>query len=407
MMKPISKKKFEKPIILIKTLDSGDLLVVDSNTTVAIMDRFSFELKGGFKGKISHTEFSCRVVDFSRDKNYFVSISSDSKETKLFNIKTKKLIAKINRHHGAIACVAIDLMGRYMFSCGEDGKTFATDIKSTKLAFTLPVHVDAITDIVFSDNSIWLATASYDKKIQLFSLSTMSPSHKLIGHSSAVVKMQFLSNNRLFSIDKDSNGIVWDIKKGKVLVRLKGIHDSVLHVTKSSDDEFLFLGTALGYILVYELEKYKLLSAKYIKLDSSITALGFNEAQYSLMIATKKSELFFYNIFYGEKNLEEFVQKKEYASIHKYLEVNPLLIYTKVMKKVEIIWDLTVKKAKLALERNDKVAAIKLFKSFKNIPEKNRIMQKIILEYAEFNKFVIYVKQAKLPLAYSMANKYP
>ena len=67
----------------------------------------------------------------------------------------KKALAKIDRHQGAISCVGIDPKSRYVFSGGEDGKTFVLDIKSGKLAFTLPGHVDTINDIAFSYNMYW------------------------------------------------------------------------------------------------------------------------------------------------------------------------------------------------------------------------------------------------------------
>ncbi len=74
---------------------------------------------------------------------------------------------------------------------------------------------------------------------------------------------------------------------------------------------------------------------------------------------------------------------------------------------MEALWEMTLKKAKLALENSDKRTAIALFKSFKNIPDKNKIMQKVIREYAEFDKFAALAKQGKISLAYSLASQYP
>jgi len=192
-----------------------------------------------------------------------------------------------------------------------------------------------------------------------------------------------------------------------VIARLEGIHDTVVQVTKSSDNKFLFLATELGYILVYELEKYKLLSAKYIKLSSGITSLGFDGENQNLLIATSSNELYFYHIYDGEKNIEEFVEKKKYNEIYKYIEKNPLLQYTEIYQNVEVVWNLVLKKAILALEKGDKNTAITFFETFKSIPSKNKIIQKTIIEYADFDKFIIFAKQGKIALAYSLANKHP
>jgi len=406
-MKPHGEKKFSKPVIFTKILANDDLLVVDSNTTVVVMDSISWDIKSGFNAKIPHVDYKNRIVDFTSDGNYFVTISDTLKESKLYNVETKKMLAKVSRHQGNVSCVGISPNNSYMFSCGEDGKTFAIDIKSGKLVFTLPIHIDTINDIVFSENANWVATASYDRKVSLFSLDRMFSAYILIGHSAPVMKLQFLSKQRLFSIDKESNGIIWDIQTGKVIKRLEGLHDTVSQITIGSDNKFLFLGTMLGYILVYDCETYEQLSMQYIKLGSSITSLCFNEKKNDLIIATENCELFIYHIYDGEHNLKEFVKKKEYDYIYPYVEKNPLLKYTNIYARVEALWDLTLNKAKMALENSDKKTAITLFKSFKNIPDKNKIMQKTIREYGEFDKFLTLAKQGKISLAYSFANQYP
>jgi len=406
-MRPLSKKFFEYPVVLLKNLDDGGLLVVDSQMTVTILDKTNFGMKSGFRGNISYADYKNRVIDFTTDVKYFVSVSADTQESRLFDLQTKRIAMKVNRHQGGVSCVGIDPLNRYMFSCGKDGKTFAVDIKNAKLAFTLPMHSDSINDIAFSDNGVWLATASDDKKVFLFNIDSMSLKHKLIGHSKTVVKVQFLSMHRLFSVDNGSSGIVWDMKNAKVIKRLEGIHDVVVQVTKSCDNKFLFLATELGYILVYELENYKLLSSKYIKLSSRITSLGFDGLNQNLLIGTDSNELYFYNIYDSQEKIEEFIEKKEYDKVYKQVEKNPLLQYTKIYQKVEAIWDLVFKKAILALEKGDNKVATAFFSIFKNIPSKNKIIQKTIAEYAEFNQFVMFAKQGKIALAYSLVNKHP
>jgi len=111
----------------------------------------------------------------------------------------------------------------YGINCGDDGKTFAIDVESGKLVFTLPPHADTINDIAFSRNGNWVAVASYDRKISLFSLVTMTPKNKLKAHSAPVMHLKFFRRNKMLSIDKSSSAIVWNIYSGKVLQRLQGI----------------------------------------------------------------------------------------------------------------------------------------------------------------------------------------
>lgn len=403
-MEPLKTKRFENAIVLMKILDDDRMVVVDNKTTVRYVNRKSLEVLGGFKGKINHERYKNSVVAFSNNGEYFASLSSDTKESKLYNVETKKVIAKMNRHHGEVSCVGIDPKSRYMFSCGDDGKTFAIDVKSGKIAFTLPVHVDTVNDIVFSENGQWLATSSYDRKISVFNLEMMTPRHKMKIHSSPIMKVHFLTEHRVVSVDKDAKAVIFDIYSGKVLSRLNGIHDDVTQITASDDGKFLFFGTVLGYILVYDLKTYEIIARSYIKLKSKITALLFDKEDQHLIIGTDDGEILIYNIYAGTNHIKALLKNRDYDKIEDYIENNPILIYTDIYEMIEAIWQKTLAKAKLYLEVGERTKAIQLFQPFKNIPSKNQVMQKFILEYADFEKFSVLVKQERYPLAYSLAN---
>ena len=406
-MEVMKSKSVEKAVVLLKILENKRLLVIDKQTTIRFFDKDELIMKDGFKANINHEYYKNSVASFSNNGDFFGVITTNRKESKLFNAKTKKLRAKVDRHHGEVSCVGIDPLNRYMFSCGDDGKTFAIDIKSGKLVFTLPIHIDAVNDIAFSKNGNWVATASYDRKISIFSLVTMSPKEKLKAHSSPVMKLRFLKNNRLISIDKNSTAIIWNLQTNKVLERLQGIHDDVLHITTSKDDKFLFLGTALGYIIVYDLETYELLSPRYIKIASPITAMEFDKDTNRLLIGTEDGFILMYDIYEGVATIKEMLQNKQFSKIQREAEKNPILAYTDIYNLANNFWDTTLKKAKIALENGNKEKAILLFKTFKDVPSKNRIMQKLMSDYAEFAKFAKFAKEGKLALAYSLANTYP
>ena len=406
-MKIIKSKNFKEPIILIKILDDGSLLVVDAKTTIRYLNKDNLELRNGFKANINHLRYRNSVVAFSSEGKTFVTMSSDCRESRLYDATTKKAIAKVDRHHGEVSTVGIDITNKYMFSCGDDGKTFALDIKSGKLAFTLPVHIDAVNDIAFSSNGNWIATASYDRKVSVFNLAMMKQKHSLKAHSKPVMNIKFIGNNKLISIDKDSKAIVWDIYTGKVITRLEGIHDDVTQIVVTNDNRFLFFGTILGYILVYDLATYEQLSKKFIKLHTSITSLIFDDETNNLIIACNNGDVLFYDIYDGEKKIKALLKEKNYAEIYIQIGLNPLLAYTKVYTLISKLWENTLKKAMQALQKSDKKSAILIFSPFKNIPSKNKIMQQILIEYEEYGKFISLAKQGKIVLAYGLANKHP
>ena len=405
-MDALKLKSFNEAIIFTKILDNGELLVVDSESTVRYLDTDTLELLSGFKIKIKYERHKSSLITFSHDGNYFALISQDLRESRLYNTQSKKVISKMSRHHGEVSCVGIDPKSRYMFSCGDDGKTFAVDIKSGKIAFTLPIHIDTVNDIAFSENGQWLVTASYDRKVSLFNLDMMTPKYQIKSHSAPVMKVKFLSNNRVLSIDKDAKAVVTDIYTTKVLARLEGVHDDVTQITQSGDGKFLFLGTDLGYVIVYELDGYKLLSRDYIKISSSITSLTFNAQSEHLIVGSEDGDLYLYDIYTGVNNIKQFLKDKEYGKIKEQIKENPILEYTNINSMLETLWEKTLSKAQYYLEMGENKRAIQIFQPFKNIPSKNQQMQKMILEYTDFSKFSTLVKQEKYPLAYSLANTF-
>lgn len=406
-MKIIKSKSVKKPIIALKILGDESLAVVDSESTVRFLEKETLEMQSGFKASILHQRYKTPVFELSHSGEFFVTLSGDAKESRLCNTQSKKIIAKVDRHHGDVSCVGIDPLDRYMFSCGDDGKSFAIDAQSGNLVFTLPMHIDTINDIAFSKNANWVATASYDRKISLFNLVTMSPKAKLSAHSAPVTHLLFFHKNRLLSIDKSANAIIWDINTAKVVERLQGIHDDVAKVCMSADEKFLFIGTVLGYVLLYSLESYELLSSKYIKITSPITAMVFDEEHKHLILGTQDGFLIVYDIYEGLTQLKELLMKKDFDTINEFAMQNPVLASTEIYKLVSNFWEKSLEKAKLALENGDKNKALLLLQHFKNIPSKNRVIQQIVKDYEEFPKFKLFVQQGKLPLAYSLAAKYP
>jgi len=406
-MEYVNSKSVVKPLISFNFLIDNTLVAIDATTTVRYFRHDSLELFDGFKVGIIHERYKADVVSYSKNGEYLATLSQDCRESRLYNTKSKQMIVKIDRHHGEASCVGFDPLSRYMFSCGDDGKTFAIDVKSGKLVFTLPHHADTINDIAFSKNANWIATASYDRKISLFNLVTMSPKDKLVAHSAPVIKLEFFGKNKLVSIDKNSSAIIWDIYKGKVLHRLEGIHDEVTQICISGDEKFLFLGTSLGYVLVYDLSTYELISDKYIKIVSPITALDFDNELNYLIVGTEDGFLIQYNIYEHEGKLKDLLREKNFIQIKEIVELNPLLRFTKVYNLLSNLWENTLKQAKIAFQNGNKNKAMLLLNQFKHEPAKNRVIQKLVKDYTEFDKFINYVKNGKLSLAYNLANTYP
>ena len=405
-MKHKLEKNFKKPIIHLKLLNNGVLVAVDNQTTIRYLEKSSLKTIDGFKAKIEHKSFRNNVVDYAKSGAYFGVITEDEKESKLYNVKTRKAIAKVSRHKGGVSCIGIDPNSRYMFSCGNDGKIFVIDIKRAKMAFALPPHPDTINDISFSANGQWVATCGYDRRVMIYNLAMMTKKDVLKAHAKPVMNITFLPKNRLVSIDKDSSAIIWDIYESKIITRLQGIHDEVTKITTGENGRYLFVATKLGYIIVFDMETYELISKDYIKLSYSVSSFIFDEESKDLIIGTVNGDILVYNIYEGVEDIKKLLSTQDYDSAEKYVKNNPLLKNTEVYELLTNLWEKTMEKAVQYLQAQKKDIAVKLLSRFENIPSKKSIIKKILREYEEYDKFVRFAKEGKFPLAYALANQY-
>jgi len=200
---------------------------------------------------------------------------------------------------------------------------------------------------------------------------------------------------------------LYDIYKAKVLKRLEGIHDDVTSIAVGIDEKVLFLGTKLGYIIVYNLETYEQISRNYIKITSPITALNYDNENNYLIVGTEDGFIMYYDVFEGTKELENYLRSKEFSSFQTVVDANPLLVFTKMYELLTNFWENSLKAAKELLQKGQKEKAQNILSQFSHIPQKNRIAQKLLRDYEEFPKFLQLIQDGKLALAYSLANKYP
>jgi hypothetical protein len=404
-MKILKQKKFNSAINYIKVIGDDTLVVADFHSVMYLNIQTLRLIKGGFKIDIPQDKNGLDLIDFSNAANCFVLGNPDSKEARVYNTESKRSFLKLDKHKHIISAVAIDPHSQLVFSGGDDGKTFGMEINSLKLACILPTHKDTVTDIAFSSDSQWVATASYDKTISLYDLFKMTPSFQLTGHSAPVMKLLFYDDYTLVSVDRNSVLIIWDVKTGKTIKVLHGISDDIKCIVKA--DGFIFMGTALGYILIYNMKVNKLMDDPFVKLKDSIRILAFDDKEKHLIVGTKSGDMLYYDIYEGRETVSELFKEKRYQQMYECFDRNPLLKCTKPHDALERIWNLTMRKAKDLLMAGKENMALDLFHDFKDIPMKKQYIKKIMEEYVGYNQFITYIKQDKLALAYGLAKKYP
>ncbi len=398
---------FRQPILYLRALNNDFLGSVDAQNAVRVIDGVKYSVHDGFKTNILRDIYYTNSIDMTQDGEYIVSALPDSNEVALFSLSKKEAVYKVSRHSGEIESVGIDPAGRYFITCGQDGKSYAWVLETSRLAFTLPDHSDFVSVVAFSKNSQYIATGSYDNTINLLNIATLNTHIKFKGHSSPIVGIVFLSYTMILSVERDGAVIVWDIGAQKILKRLESMKDEVTSIAISSDDRFVFIGTKLGYVGLYDTETMEQISHKYIKLTGSITSLATLENPFRLAVGTIDGFIYIYNLFGDEAHLTEALKNQYYKEIYSELDKNPMLYYSKIYEALEYIWDRTIARAERLLQRNRIKDAQAAFAPFFDVPKKSQIINQIFKSYEKYEQFIKLVKENKLQLAYNMVNQYP
>ena len=406
-MEVLHVSNIKAPILMLKVLSNEKLAIIDENSTLRIMDVDEYKVVGGFKTSIKQERIFANHVDISLDMSVSAIAMPTTNKMALFSVNKKALLYKTGRHQGAVETLCIDPSSKYVVTGGEDGKVFVYNIETSKIAFVLPPHSDYVSAIAFSSNSQWIATSSYDKSINLVNLATMKNPQKLRAHSSAIIHMKFLSKSRLLSCDKEGSLIVWDVKTAKIIKRLTKMNDTLTAIGLSDNSHFLFVGSKLGYVALYDLENYELLKQRFIKESSSITAIAFHTNGFKLSVANLDAEIKFYPLLGDEKRLSELVASNNYVDFYKEVEENPILLYSDAYKEAELNFNTQFDNATKLLEASHKKEAEHLLKDFMKVPEKMSLINALTRDFQQFQAFLNYISAQKFPLAYSLANNHP
>jgi delta-aminolevulinic acid dehydratase/porphobilinogen synthase len=405
-MQPLKIFNIKRAISKVKYTSEGRLVVIDEENTVRIFDLNAMKLDGGFKIKLPKNRIFANSVDISQDGEHLIFTVSKTNKAVLWKTSTKKPSANLGWHKGEIESVAFDIQNKYVATGGTDGRAYIWNIKTGKMVGSLAPHADYVTAIAFSKNGYWCATGSYDKAISITNISSMQFAYKIRAHSTMVTKIKFLNNFKMVSGDKEGNIIVSDYSKGRVLKRVPKLPDIALDFTFNTDEKYMFATTKNKNIFLFDMEKYDLITDKFINVTSTITSIDFVPEMMYLIVGTVDGILYIYDILSDEKKLKHYIEEKKYTEAYDLIEENPLLKNSTFYSRLEQIWENIVSKAHTFLEQGQKDVANQILKPFMSIPSKRMFIQQLLKDFAEFDKFKLLVTKKKYPLAYSLANKY-
>ena len=197
---------------LIVALDSGEIEIRDVNT-------------GNIISTIKAHKTPVLYLKIDDNNTKLVSSSSDG-SVKIWDLKTYKLLFKLQKHQWDVAAIAIN--DGKVYTGSDDYSIKIWDLNSGKFIKNLKsAHSGTINALVVYKDM--LISASDDKKISIRDIKT----HKLIktlnGHKRGVTVLK-INHDKLISGSKDRTLIIWDLNSYTKEKQLRGHSKAIVSI---------------------------------------------------------------------------------------------------------------------------------------------------------------------------------
>ena len=263
--------------------------------------------------KINTSLGGIRAVIFSPDNKSIAFSSKSDKTVRVKNIYDgKEVILKLtsvyNNHLDFTSNGNILAIGSW------DGNAYLWNYKKKKIK-TLIGHTSYVNKIKFSPNDKILATTSHDNTIRLWDVETGETISILIGHTENVNSIVFSKDgDTLVSGSDDKTIRVWDVLNGMQESVLRGHEEKIKDITLSINGKILVSSSSDETIRLWDIESSDLI--QQIKLSEEFKKLTFLSKGNILVASNYKSMIFFnldlYQKLYTDINyIAKFIEKQK------------------------------------------------------------------------------------------------
>lgn len=162
---------------------------------------------------------SVAEVAISRDSLFALAPSRDG-YVRWWDLKNGTLKVPPMKQGSPAVAISLHPEGLLAASGGEDGSAWLWNLQTGELALPTPWKHDAgITQVQFSPDGKYLATASEDKQCIVWDVATSKQYSPRMKHGSKVTKIAFSPDGRwLATIAEDNFARIWDIRTGRLVV---------------------------------------------------------------------------------------------------------------------------------------------------------------------------------------------
>lgn len=223
------------------------LASASSDKTIKLWDtatgQESFTLKGHSRTvfRVAFSPDGKQVVSATGDFYWFTNEIKLPGEIKLWNAITgEPLPVVIKGHSAGVTSLAFSHDGKRLASASHDKTIKVWDLTTGKEMLALKGHANAIFSVAFSPDGKRLASGSQDQTVKLWDAGTGQATSTLKGFVLDVNYVAFSPDGtRLATTSSDRNVVLWDVNTGQEALRLKAHAMQVTSLAFSPDGQRL------------------------------------------------------------------------------------------------------------------------------------------------------------------------
>jgi hypothetical protein len=169
------------------------------------------------------------AVVYSPDMTMFATAGfkeSTPHPIKIWDAKSRELVATLNGHTDSVWCLAWSLDGETLISGSADCSIRTWNTKTWKQLAVLDEQIDTIHGIAISPNGRILASASSIDTTRLWNLENSQPISSILYHEGTVYSVSFSADGKLLATGcDDDNAYAWDVS---AILKEAGLDDLLL-----------------------------------------------------------------------------------------------------------------------------------------------------------------------------------
>lgn len=200
-------------------------------------------------------------------------------------------------HKAPVTAVRVDRMGR-LYSADQDG--FVHVWEQGQIVRSIAAHTEPILAMTLNANETQLFTASGDRTVKVWEVTTGKRLQVLAGHSGSVTSIVLgKDGKRAYTGSADRSIKVWDLEAGKPLATWTGHSEGVNAVALAADESWLASGGDDSTIRVWPIKNDQIDPARDAILleqhKKAVTCLAFSRDGATLVSGSQDKTLKVWN----------------------------------------------------------------------------------------------------------------